>query len=92
MSGQCDANDATVLATEAAFFEAKRDELLRSAQGKVVLIKGEEIVGIFDTPEQAYAEGLKRFGNTPFFIKAIEREEPPASIPALYLGLIRAHS
>lgn len=49
------------------------------------------LLGTFDTAEAAYVEGVHRFGNTPFLIKEILPEEPVAHLPALSLGLLRAH-
>lgn len=80
-----------VLDQEQAYFEANRTRLLQEHEGKFALIKGEVLVGTFDTAETAYVEGLRRFGNTAFLIKQVLPDEPVAHLPALSLGLIRAH-
>lgn len=80
-----------VLEKEAAFFEAHRARLLEEHRGKFALIKGDTFVGAFDTAETAYVEGVHRFGNSPFLIKQILPDEPVAHLPALSLGLLRAH-
>ena len=79
------------LEQELAYFEANRTRLLTEHPGKYVLIKAAELVGAFDTPENAYTAGLQRFGNTPFLIKQVLPEDPVNHVPALSLGLIRAH-
>ena len=80
------------LEQELAYFEANRTRWLSEYADKFVLIKGTELVGTFDTAENAYTAGLERFGNTVFLIKQVLSEEPVAYVPALSLGLIRAHT
>lgn len=80
------------LKEELAFYESQKDQLLMAHGGKFVLIKGRELLGVFDKQEQAYAEGLNRLGNTPFLIRHVVPEDPVQAIPALHFGLIRAHS
>lgn len=79
------------LREELAFFEANRASWLAEHKGKFALIKGSTLVGVFDTAENAYVEGVQRFGNVPFLIKQILEEEPVVHLPALTLGLLRAH-
>ena len=44
--------------------------------GDFVLIKGTEVVGFYPSLQQAFAEGSKRFGLTPFFVKQIIPANP----------------
>ena len=53
----------------------KKDELLSKHEGKFVLIKEAELIDIFSSYEDALKEGLNRFGNVPFLVKQIQREE-----------------
>lgn len=78
-----------VLEEELAYFEENKPRLLAEHAGKYVLIRGRELAGTFDTEENAYVEGLRRFGNTPFLIKQVLLDEPAAHLPALSLGLLR---
>lgn len=80
------------LREELGFFQSMRAQLLMAHEGKFVLIKGHELVGVFESQQQAYALGLEKLGNVPFLIKQVVREEPVQTIPALHFGLIRAHS
>lgn len=80
------------LQEERQYFDANRERLLREHRGKFALIEGSELIGTFDTDENAYAEGVERFGNQPFLIRRIEETDPTAQFPALTFGLIRAHS
>lgn len=79
------------LEEEQAFYEANLGRLLAEHKEKFALIKGSALIGTFDTAETAYVEGLQRFGNTPFLVKQILPEESVAHLPALSLGLLRAH-
>lgn len=80
------------LKEEQAFFEANKAHWLAEHKGKFALIKGSTLVGAFDTQENAYVAGVQKFGNVPFLIKQILEEEPVTHLPALTLGLLRAHS
>ena len=78
------------LSAELALFTTRLPEFLEKAEGKFVLIKGEEIVGFFDSDKAAYKVGVERFGITPFLIKQVLREDQLYDIPAYRLGLIHA--
>ena len=54
---------------------AHRDALVRQSPGKFVVIKGEQIFGIFDDQADAYAQAYRQFGNVPFLLRPIQREE-----------------
>ena len=56
-------------------FKEHLAELLAKGEGKFVLIKGEAIVDVFASYEDALKGGFAKFGNVPFFIKEISREE-----------------
>lgn len=81
---------STNLETELQTYESQKKDLLGKSEGKFVLIKGREILGVYDSPEAAYSDGLRRLGNVPMLIKRIMREEPSVWVPALQLGLIHA--
>ena len=66
---------AVVLEREYQAFKAHQSELLAKGEGKFVLIKGETIVDLFTSYEDALKEGFKRFGDIPFLIQEIQREE-----------------
>lgn len=78
------------LLSELEYFNSHRDELLKHYEGKFALVKDRELIAVFDDPQEAYQEGIKRFGNTPFLIKQVLKEEPTESIPALNLGILLA--
>jgi len=76
---------------ELKFFESKRMEWLEKYRDKYVLIKGKELIDVFATLEDAYKEGIKRFGNKPFFIKQVVEVEPIEKTPSLMFGIIHAN-
>lgn len=59
------------LEREKEVYRRHRDEWLPQYEGKFVAIKGEEIIGIFDTVEDAYEEAVRRIGKEPFLIARI---------------------
>jgi hypothetical protein len=77
---------------ELAYYNEHRAEFLSKHEWKYLLIKGRELIGVFDNPQAAYVEGLHRFGNNPFLIKQVLKEEPVQQIPALSLGILVASS
>ena len=56
-------------------YKANLEKLASEHLHEFVLIKNEEIVETFKSYEDALKFGLKRFGNVPFFIRKIERDE-----------------
>jgi len=78
------------LQEEVEFFDLKRKEWLEKHRDKYVLIKGKELIDAFVSFEDAYKEGVRRYGNQPFFIKKVTEEEPIEKTPSLMLGIIHA--
>lgn len=79
-----------VLQQEIAAYESRRAELLRHHAGKFVLIKGDELVGAYDTQEAAYGAGVERFGNQPMLIRQVLPEDQVEFLPALMHGVLVA--
>jgi len=76
------------LKQEYAYYEANKEQLLKKHLGSFVLIKRTKIVGFFDSEEKAYKAGLERFGNEPFLITKVTKEEDVSQSPALVLGIL----
>ncbi len=76
------------LAAELATLERNRKRLEREHMGKWVLIQGDEVVGTFDTFENAADEGLRLFGRNPFLIRQVGRNVVEIPV-AIALGLTR---
>jgi hypothetical protein len=62
------------LERELETYKNKLPELV-AHEGKFVLIQGEEIVGLYDSYEDAIKDGYAKFGLSPFFVKQIEATE-----------------
>ncbi|MBI3193329.1 MAG: hypothetical protein HYZ34_02550 [Ignavibacteriae bacterium] len=81
-----------MLEKERKYFEIHRTEWLSQHVGKFVLVKNEELIGIFDTQQDALVDGARRFGNDSFLVRQVEESEHLVYIPALTLGILRANS
>ena len=55
---------------ELTFFIANQDKLVAEHQGKVLAIKGDKILGVYDTPLQAYLETRREHALGTFMIQA----------------------
>lgn len=80
-----------MLDVERAYFDKSIAELEARFPGRFVLIKGEEIIGDFNTIQEALAEGTRRFGLEGFFVRQVGTPQKAISIPALTLGILRAN-
>lgn len=78
------------LEQELAQYEKMKADLLKTHGGKFVLIKGEDFLGAFDSAENAYTEGVKRFGRDAFLVKKVTAQEEVYRNQALSLGLVHA--
>ena len=74
------------LEREYKVFKEHQSELLLKGEGKFALIKGDSVVDVFASYEDALKEGLKRFGDVPFLIHEIQREE---DVQFFYADLLR---
>ena len=63
------------LEREFATYARHKEELLQRAEGRWVLIKGDEVVDTFDDQWAAIDFGTARFGVVSFLVKRIERFE-----------------
>jgi hypothetical protein len=77
---------STLLDQELKTYAQRRDQLLGSAEGKFVLIKGDQVVGIFDSKMDAVAQGSRLFGNVPFLVKQVVKIETPQNLVSNLLG------
>ena len=78
------------LEKELETFNKLKDELLKTYKDKFALIRGEEFVGAFDTPDAAYQAGINKFGKEHFLVKRVAEKEEVYRNQALILGLMHA--
>lgn len=76
-----------VLQPELDFFERRRLELFERAPGKYALIKGSELIGIFDTELEAIRVGYHKIGNEAFLVKQILEADVPLTFTSFNLGV-----
>ncbi|HCG03263.1 MAG TPA: hypothetical protein DEV93_22335 [Chloroflexi bacterium] len=79
------------LARERACYASHLAEWLVTYPGRFVLVKGDELVGAFDTMEDALREGARRFGLQAFLVRRVVSEQEEVRVPALTLGLLTAN-
>ncbi len=77
----------TLLDSELATYELSKARLLATAEGKFVLIRGSEILGVFDCEEAAISRGHQLLGNVPFLVKRIVPVEEPLTFHSYLLDL-----
>ena len=75
------------LETELRYFNAHRAELLLDAPGKFALIKGEQVMGIFDSETTAIRHGYKMLGNVPFLVKKVTEVDIPLNFTSFNVGV-----
>jgi hypothetical protein len=78
------------LEKELALYAQIKADLLKNHAGKFVLIKDEDFIGAYDSAENAYGEGVKRFGRGPFLVKKVTEQDEVYRNQALSLGLMHA--
>ena len=66
---------------EEAAYERERARLVREHLGRIALIHGDDVVGVFSTIGEAIREGYQRFGNDQTMLKEIRDPDPPDFIP-----------
>lgn len=81
-----------MLEQERQYFADNLADWLRSFPGKFVVVKGQELIGVFDTIEDALSEGARRFTLEPFLVRRVQETGDEINIPALTLGILRANS
>ena len=63
------------LEKELVVFKEKQAELKKShPNGGYVVINDEEVLGVWETRNDALKEGLKAFGNVPFLVRNIDED------------------
>jgi hypothetical protein len=63
------------LKKEFEFYKANQDSLVAKYDGKFVVIKDQEIKGVYDTEMEAYKMGQKSFPLGSFLIQLVEKGE-----------------
>ena len=62
------------LAEELKTYMAHQAELLQTAKGKYALIKGSDVVGLFDSKDEALNEGYRHFRLKSFMVHRVQKD------------------
>ena len=73
------------LKREQAVYDANLSRWVQEHECSHVLIKGDEVVGFYETRGEALAAGYARFGVVPLFVKPIAAFEPVYHMPNVLL-------
>jgi predicted acetyltransferase len=73
------------LEIERQVFDEHVQEWRSSHVGKFVLIKGKEVVGFYNSIEEAFVQGSKRYGMADFFIEQIL---PAETVNVSFIGQV----
>ena len=72
------------LERESATYQRELERLIREGEGsRFALIRGEEVVSVWDTYRDAIQAGYDRFGLEPFMVKQVLRSEQPVVLTRL---------
>ena len=77
----------TVLAAELRTFDRQRANLLKTYPQQYALIKGRNLVGVFESDREALDTGYAKFGAEPFLVKQIRAEDDPVRLMVMGLSL-----
>jgi hypothetical protein len=76
---------ATSLAREQALYEANQQHWILDHAGKHVLIRDTDVVGFFDSRDEALTAGYSRLCVCPLFVKQVGSSEAVHHIPNILL-------
>ena len=79
------------LENELKYYEEHKAEFLKEHESHFVVIKEADVLGFFPNEATAFEMGFKKYGNEPFLIKQVKKEEVVNTSPALFYGLINAN-
>jgi hypothetical protein len=82
---------AAVLEVEREFYAAHEAEWANAHPGRFAVVKGEHLLGAFDSMEEALAAGAASFGSDSFLVRKLGEKQEEVNIPGLSLGLLRAN-
>jgi hypothetical protein len=58
-----------MLEKELQFFIDNQERLVKEHRGKTLVIRGEEVVGVYDSPLEAYLDSMKKYEPGTFMIQ-----------------------
>ncbi len=82
----------SALEIERKYLNSHKDELLRDYGGRVLVIRGEQVIGAFDTIEEALQGAVEKCGLESVLIRRPSEAQIEFSAPALTLGILSCQS
>ena len=77
----------SVLAAELRTFDRQRANLLKTYPQQYALIKGRNLVGVFESDREALDTGYAKFGAAPFLVKQIRAKDDPVRLMVMGVSL-----
>jgi hypothetical protein len=74
-----------MLENEMLYFNEHLSEWIVNRSDKFVLIKENDLIGFYNTFDEALAEGARRFGLVSFLVRQVTEKQNEINIPALSL-------
>jgi hypothetical protein len=71
------------LPREAAAYAREEERLVREHLGRIALVHGDEVVGVFATADEAIREGFRRFGYVQLMVREIRDPRAPPDFVSL---------
>ncbi|MBE3086018.1 MAG: hypothetical protein IMZ64_07360 [Bacteroidetes bacterium] len=81
-----------MLTEELKYYNENLAEWLKSQSGKFVVIKDQELIGFYNSFDEALSVGARKFGLQSFLVRCIVQSQEEINIPALTLGILNANS
>ena len=78
------------LEQETRWFDDQRAHLVQAYFGKFLVIKGDQVLGSYDSAQAAYEAGIRALGSDQFLVRQVLPTEPVHHMPAVWLGALRA--
>ena len=80
-----EANETGLLAVETAYYDEYAQQLLLIYPNRFLLIRGEKVIGDYESRSEAVAEGVRRYGQDPFLVRRTGDKTLELTSPALNL-------
>ena len=74
-----------VLRTERNYIKANREALAARYPGKYLVIKGEEVLGAYDSHGEGVDAGINMLDGGPFLVRSVdEPDDPKVFVPTVF--------
>jgi len=81
----------SMLESERDFYNEHASEWAHKYPNKVILVKENSLIGVYDRQEDALTAGVSKYGLGAFLVRPVGQLAQSVSVPALTLGLLNAN-